>query len=179
VGELRLVATLSVAAVLFLGSIKLFALSEFRTVLAETYGLPSSLVPYVAVGVPLAELICAGLLFAPGLEGFALLASAGIFLVFGVGTTVATVQRRSGDCGCLGMIRNEPLSRMTSVRAFLMAGIAAVGFFSSDALPAISRPRGDLPSLLGIAGILALLVLGHAVVRLGVSLGARDGHIHN
>jgi hypothetical protein len=178
--ELKLMLALGLALLLVVfASPKFFALGEFRRILSETYRIRSSLVPIIAIGVPTVELVCAALLLVPNAQGVGFLASTATFSSFSVFASIAVVQGRSGTCGCLGALRQEPLDRSTAVRAFAMATLAAVGLMLSVSMPRVAQHGNEVSLLLGGAGVVILIALSRAILRLAVTLGGSRGPVRD
>lgn len=164
---------LALAGVFLVSGIgKLISLERFRSVLRETYAMPSRLAAPASLLVPASELGVAVLLLVPGTTPVGLIAAAG--LLVGISGIVgrAWAQGSVGECGCLGALRTEQLSGRTLFRVLLLLVIALVGLaaeFQWLESPGDGLGMGPaIEVLLGTAGLViaaALIATSASVLR--------------
>ncbi len=93
----------------------------FQRALVTTYHLPPDLAPSVAWGVLIAESACAGLLVLPAARLYGLIVSSALLTGFSGAQAVAWSLGWRGECGCLGIVREEALGPGTLFRAVGLA----------------------------------------------------------
>ena len=105
-----------------------------RTAVRE-FGVPSALVPTIAVGLPLAELTCAVLLLTadPGAT-FGAVASALLLAAFTVAIAVNLLQGRRPDCHCFGQLDTGETGWLTVGRNAVLIVIALVPLAQAGSL---------------------------------------------
>jgi len=110
---------------------KLVAVGAFRRALENTYGLSSHVSTAAGPAIIALELTCAVLLILPETRSLGLLAGGTLVSGFVLSAIGALVSGGSGDCGCLGVIRGEPLGVMTVVRGVvILAALAGAALVS-------------------------------------------------
>jgi uncharacterized membrane protein YphA (DoxX/SURF4 family) len=123
---LALVLRLAIGAVLVVaGALKLRAPGDFATEIAN-YQLFPALAPYLAVVLPLVELVVGGaLLVAPrDSPRAAPVAALALFAQFTVAVAAAYFRRINIDCGCFGT-GGGPITALTLVRDLALMAAAA------------------------------------------------------
>lgn len=162
------------------GSAKLVGAATFRRALVDTYGVAARWSGPLAVGVPALELIAAALVIVPSTRPAGFAVSCLSFAAFGVVASMALVTGRSGDCGCLGELRAEPLSGRTARRAFALAGFAGVGLVVAMPVADVHPNAQDAWSVLVAVALLILGVLAYGLARLvGATRWRDDGPIRD
>jgi len=130
----------------------------FAAVLRNTYRIPVPLARPLALAVPAAEIGVAWLLVADTQLG--LVSSLFLFAVILAAVIAAKVRGGSGDCGCLGSIRPEPLSGRTVIKlcGLLLANALAVTWtsVSGPQQPLVVEPLGLMLTFLGIGLLIAI-----------------------
>lgn len=109
------------------GAGKIVAFREFRSVLATTYQVAGDPGRAIAIVVPSAEIIVAGLLWWPEARGLGYLLGSVLLSGFFATALTAWAHGESGDCGCLGVLRREPISGRTLLRTGILAVVALGG----------------------------------------------------
>lgn len=155
---LLLLARLVLAGVFVISAVaKLLDRSGSRAAVLD-FGVPATLAGVVASGLPVAELLCAGLLVSPD-PG----ASAGAWLSvlllasFTLAIVVNLVRGRRPDCHCFGQLTAAPLGWTTVARNAMLLVLALLPL----------SQRGDLPSVAG-----QLATYPPAELALGLLLGS-------
>lgn len=108
---------------------KLLDVGGFADVVRSYRALPESVVPVVALAVPLAEAALGAWLLSGRRLAAAGLASAAMHLLY-AGWSAAGVARglRLDNCGCFGVFLARPLTGMTVVEDAVMAGLSLLLF---------------------------------------------------
>ena len=162
------------------GSGKLADLRGGRRAL-EAFGVPSALVPTVAVVLPLTE-IAVGLALLPAASApAAATAAALLFAAFAVVIAGALRRGDAPDCHCFGAVHSAPVSGATLARALgLAAGATAVAAIEWSGSPTSAVAwLGDLSAVEAVAvgeGVaLAAVVVG--AVWLALHLLRQNGRV--
>lgn len=128
------------------GLLKLIDLASFSASLKSWTLIPSALVPWLAIGVPNAELLVCGLWFMPGYRRLATWLALGLLCVFtlGYGAQVAFAQPPS--CGCLGAV-SAALSVLDEwpavlIRNVLISALLACGLAERVSVPPTADESG-------------------------------------
>ncbi len=127
------------------------------------YGVPMSMLPLAAWGLPLAEASLAVALLTPWRPAAALLALA-LLAFYGLAMAWHLARGHTLDCGCGG----EPMavSWWLVLRNGLLAGVALL---AAHAAPMRALSLGDFAALAGSLALLALLYAAlHEVLRIGL-----------
>lgn len=145
---------------------KLASRSGLREQIGRYQLVPAPLLPAVAVGLPLLELLTGAALTLGFLPRAVSAVAASLFTVFTVGVVVNLARGRRIDCGCHGVLGDRPLSWAVAARAALLAGAAVL---VAGAEPG-TVPGGDAVAVV----VLVAVVL--CAVRLALSITQlRDG----
>jgi Methylamine utilisation protein MauE len=140
---------------------KLRDLGRFRATVAEYRLLPPGLVGAVAVLLAVGELTLAAALVAPALRTPALLATAGLLVLYGAAVAVNLARgRRDLDCGCAGPAVRRPISGWMVARNGLLAAVALAG-----TVPVHPRTLVWVDGLTVIAAIVVVAALHASVDR--------------
>ncbi len=128
--------------------------------------LPRKLVPSIVVGISLAELGLSSAL-AIGIEvRLAALATATMFVVFGVYRVIAANNSKQLTCGCAGAVRSDPVTPRALAATLLASALQAL------AAVVLVVPGASLPRLAGLAALalpFCAFLLGELRRRLGVA----------
>ncbi|MDQ4039113.1 MAG: redoxin domain-containing protein [Actinomycetota bacterium] len=133
----------------------------------QDFGVPASLVPVVAAGLPAAELICATLLVTEDPTAtLGAVASALLLGAFTVAIVVNLVRGRRPDCHCFGQLSASPTGWPTVARNGCLLVLATLPLSQAGDLPSVpgqlaSYSTGELALATVLAGLaVAVLVLG-------------------
>lgn len=142
---------------------KLSALDEFRAVLADYRVLPASVVPFVAILLPLNEIVLG--VFWLFSNDYVWLPTAGLLALYTAGIAINLLRGRVHiSCGC-GFGRStsadEALSWGLVLRNHVLIGAALL-----NAMPGTSRPVGMTDYVTLIAGLVAIFFLFAAANQL-------------
>lgn len=165
------IARLLLAAVFAVSGIaKLFDREGTRRAVVE-FGVPGSLVPPVAFGLPLAEGAIA-MSLVPGTTARAgAFAAIALLTAFMIGIAISLAQGRRPDCHCFGQLHSAPVGPSTLVRNVILAAGAGVVAFGAgaDAGGSVLDAIGDLD---GTGAVLVGVAVGAIAVALAI-LGRR------
>lgn len=179
IGALTLVARLVLAAVFAVAGIaKLRDRHGARRAVVE-FGTPARLAGPVALALPIAELIVAGLLLFPETAATGAMGALALLLLFTAAIALSLARGKAPDCQCFGQLSSSPVSGRTLVRNGTLAGLAVVALAGSVAEPPVSafawvgsRSGGETMVLLAlVTAAVALAVLGVAFFTLMRSYG--------
>lgn len=145
------------------GAVKLLDVARFRDVLVGTYRLRAAFAGAAALTVPLLELAIGALLLVPASSPVALPAAAG--LLAGITGVVfrAWADGGTGDCGCLGALKQSQLSGRTVLRAVGLLSLVLLAWlltFDPGNFSAAGRLPGIVTVGLTVVGVgLAIAVI--------------------
>ena len=108
-----------------------------RTAVRE-FGAPASLAPFLAFGLPLAELVVAALILNGPMRTVGSAGALGLLIIFSAAIAVRLARGDAPDCHCFGQIHSAPVSWKTLVRNGALAVLAATALAAGL--------RGDTPS---------------------------------
>lgn len=142
------------------GAAKLLNVSRFRDVLLDTYRVRPVLAGVAALTVPVLEMAIGGSLLVPVSSPVALAAAAG--LLAGItGMVVRTwAEGGTGDCGCLGALKQSQLSGRTVLRAVGLLSLVVLAWLLSFDIGNFTS-AGRTPGLFSV---------GFTIVGVGVAI---------
>lgn len=150
------------------GTAKLRSAGSFQHTLDRLDMLPARLKRPLVSGLPIAELLCGTALVAGLGTAFAATAGTLMLCVF-TGAMIITVQRgKSVPCNCFGTVSDAPMSWRTVLRNAILIAMGSVVVIASSADVAghsQSYPAYDLPLLIAVVVVMAILVLGRELRR--------------
>lgn len=88
------------------------------------FGVPGPLIGLLALGLPVAELVCAVLLVTPSFAWSGSILAAALLTVFTLAIVVNLAKGKTPDCHCFGKIHSEAVGWGTVVRNALLAVLA-------------------------------------------------------
>ena len=163
-GPVGLTASVIVAAVFLAAAVaKLADRAGTRTAVRE-FGAPAGLVPSMAFGLPLAELVVAALILNGPTRTSGAAGALGLLIVFSAAITVRLARGDAPDCHCFGQLHSAPVSWKTLARNGVLAILAVTALTAGLA--------GDTPSPVAwIANLdsLRLVAIGLAVTVVAVA----------
>jgi thiol-disulfide isomerase/thioredoxin len=166
IGALTLVARLVLAAVFAVAAVaKLRDRCGTRQAVVE-FGAPEGLAGPLALALPLAELIVAGLLLSPETALAGAMGALALLLLFTLAVAASLARGKSPDCHCFGQLHSAPASWKTLVRngaLLAVALFALVGSVVEEPLSAVAW-IGEL----GAAEVITLVIAATASVVLAV-----------
>ncbi len=159
------------------GAVKMVDLADFRLAVRNYDLVPERLLGVFAVGLPIAEVACAGMLIAGLWTGPAAAALVLMLAVFVFAISVNLLRGRTFDCGCSGKTSSDITWRHVFVNAVLAVLALVVSIWAVQPLtvaagwgigggPALSG--GDALGVLvaaGTVGAIALLLVEAFSVR--------------
>lgn len=130
---------------------------------AAEFGVPSSLVGFVALVLPTVEIAIAVLLLFNISSWFGAIAAAVLLSLFVLGMVIQMAKGNRPDCHCFGQIHSEPVGVSSVIRnvIFLVPAIVIISNGRND--QGMSIADIDRDSLQMILVILAVLLLGIAI----------------
>jgi hypothetical protein len=138
------------------------ALRLFRESIRSMGVLPGWLVPPVAVAVPLAEALAAGLLVVPSTARAGAVLALCLLLAFSVAITSVLRRGTSASCRCFG-VRDVQFGRRHLVRNYLLVAIA-VAVAAAPATPEAEHPAAiALAVAVGFVGAAFVVVFDELV----------------
>jgi thiol-disulfide isomerase/thioredoxin len=165
-GPIGLTASLIVAAVFVVSAVaKLADRVGTRTAVRE-FGAPASLVRFLAIVLPLAELTVAALLIHAATRTVGGAGALGLLVVFSAAISVRLARGDAPDCHCFGQLHSAPVSWKTLARNGMLAVLAGTALTAGLA--------GDTPSAVAWIGNLdttAVLALVTAVTAVALAAG--------
>jgi len=174
-----LAARLVLAAVFCASGIPKFGDRTGTRATAAAFGVPARLTSFVALALPVAELLVAAALIpasAAALAGWAALA---LLAVFSGAVLVSLARGRRPDCHCFGQFSPVPIGWRTLARNAVLAGVA--GFIAIGGWPDGGASLGEVgatrAATLAAAAALALAVAADAAVV--VLLLGRRGRVRD
>jgi len=152
------------------GAVKMIDLADFRLAVRNYQLVPERLLGAFAIGLPVAELACAGLLIAGVLTGPAAALLVVMLAVFVLAISVNLLRGRTFSCGCSGKTSSDITWRHVIVNGGLAVAAALVSVWAVQPLTVTAGwGIGGTPALSG-AGALAVLLAAGAVAVLGLLL---------
>ena len=138
----------------------------------QDFGVPATLSGVVAAGLPVAELLCAGLLMStdPGASAGAAL-SALLLASFTVAIVVNLLRGRRPDCHCFGQLSSAPTGWPSVVRNGGLLVLALLPLIATDPLPSVPAQLATY-SAADLAMGASLSALAIAVLVLGALFGS-------
>jgi len=135
------------------------------------FGAPSALGPFVAVALPLVELVIALALVPASLAVWGAVAAVALLTVFVIGAGVALARGRRPDCHCFGALHRSTVGPGLLVRNALLAGAAIVVVVAGggSSVPAWWHGLGSGAR----AAVIVVVVLGALVLVVGKLLWQR------
>lgn len=133
------------------------------------FGMPASLVPAVAVFLPLAEIAVAVSLLFVTTSWYAAIASAALLGVFTAAMLYQMAKGRNPDCHCFGQVTSTPVSNSTVVRNVLLiiASAVLVSRGAFDQGTALVSGRDDAFAVVfGLAFLGLLFASFHTLVQI-------------
>src|SRR4051794_17575209 len=122
--ELVLAARLLLAAVFAVaGAAKLADRAGSRRA-AVAFGAPGWSAGAIASGLPLAELVVAGLLLAPATASTGAVGAIVLLTVFAIAIALNLARGRTPDCHCFGQLHSSPAGWRTLARNAALAALA-------------------------------------------------------
>ena len=151
-----LIARLALATVFAIAAATKLADREGTRKAVAAFGAPERLAAPLAILLPLAELVVAGLLLPATTAVYGAVGALCLLAIFSIAIAVSLARGRTPDCHCFGQLHSEPASWKTLVRNGVLAAVAVVALAGSIAEPDASAVAwiGDL----GGAELLALAV---------------------
>ncbi len=133
------------------------------------FGGPRRLAPAIAIGLPLIELLVAGLLLIPSTAAVGAAAALILLVLFTAVVGRSLVRGDAPECHCFGQLHSSPAGGRTLARNGVLAALAAValvGSLSDDvASPVAWLTRLDAAELIAVAvSAAALAVLGMGTI---------------
>jgi len=152
------------------GAVKMADIADFRLAVRNYDLVPQRFLGAFAIGLPAAELACAGLLIAGVLTGPAAALLVVMLAVFVVAISVNLLRGRTFSCGCSGKTSSDITWRHVFVNGGLAIVAALVSVWAVQPLTVTAGwGIGGTPALSGGAA-LAVLLAGGAVAVLGLLL---------
>jgi peroxiredoxin/uncharacterized membrane protein YphA (DoxX/SURF4 family) len=153
---------------LLAGIAKLHDYHGTRRALSE-FGVRDGLNPFLAVGLPLAELSAAIMLLNIVMARDGALLSGLLLGTFEVAIAANLLRGKTPDCHCFGQIASRPLSWSLFGRNLVLLALAALVFTSGPGTGAFGWlsmfTTGEAVNLLFISGLLLLVILGFRSIR--------------
>lgn len=84
------------------------------------FGVPASLIPAVAIGLPAVEIVIAAGLLNVELSWFAAIGGISLLTVFSIGMIVQISRGNAPDCHCFGQLHSEPVGVKSLVRNIII-----------------------------------------------------------
>jgi len=157
------------------GAVKMIDIADFRLAVRNYDLVPARLLSAFAIGLPAAELACAGLLIAGVLTGPAAAVLAVMLAVFVFAISVNLLRGRTFSCGCSGKTSSDITWRHVIVNSVLAIAAALVSVWAVQPLTvAAGWGIGGTPALSGSAA-LGVLLAGGTVAALGLLLNEAFG----
>jgi hypothetical protein len=157
------------------GAVKMVDLADFRLAVRNYELVPERLLGAFAIGLPAAELACAGLLTAGVLTGPAAALLVVMLAVFVVAISVNLLRGRTFSCGCSGKTSSDITWRHVIVNAALAVVAALVSVWAVQPLTVTAGwGIGGAPVLSGSDALGVLLAAG-AAAALGLLLAEAFG----
>jgi Methylamine utilisation protein MauE len=157
------------------GAVKMVDIADFRLAVRNYDLVPERLLGAFAIGLPVAELACAGLLIAGVLTGPAAALLVVMLAVFVLAISVNLLRGRTFSCGCSGKTSSDITWRHVVVNAALALAAAVVSVWAVQPLTVTAGwGIGGTPALSGGAALGILLAAG-AVAGLGLLLAEAIG----
>jgi thiol-disulfide isomerase/thioredoxin len=135
-----------------------------------SFGAPERVAPALALLLPAAELVAAGLLLPATTAAAGAALAAALLLLFSAAIAVNLARGRSPECHCFGQLHSAPASRRTLARNVMLAGVAGLALASAlrehdrSAVAWLGRLDGAEATALGVGlGAACLLAAGGAV----------------
>lgn len=152
------------------GAVKMIDLADFRLAVRNYELVPQRLLGAFAIGLPVAELACAGLLVVGVLTGPAAAFLGVMLAVFVFAISVNLLRGRTFSCGCSGKTSSDITWRHVIANALLAIAAALVSAWAVQPLTVTAGwGIGGAPALSGGAALGVLLAAG-AVAALGLLL---------
>lgn len=152
------------------GAVKMIDLADFRLAVRNYELVPQRLLGAFAIGLPVAELACAGLLVVGVLTGPAAAFLGVMLAVFVFAISVNLLRGRTFSCGCSGKTSSDITWRHVIANALLAIAAALVSVWAVQPLTVTAGwGIGGAPALSGGAALGVLLAAG-AVAALGLLL---------
>lgn len=152
------------------GAVKMIDLADFRLAVRNYDLVPERLLGAFAIGLPVAELACAGLLVAGVLTGPAAALLVVMLAVFVLAISVNLLRGRTFNCGCSGKTSSDISWRHVIVNAVLALAAAFVSVWAIQPLTVIAGwGASGTPALSGGDAVGVLLAAG-AAAALGLLL---------
>lgn len=148
---------------LIAGASKLTNRTETRRAFGD-FGLPETLLSFLAIAVPVVELVTAAALLIDPLATWGALAATALLMVFTAAVAINLAGGRVPDCGCFGQLSAGPIGPHTLVRNGILTALAAGLFW-------LTRTN-DAPGLLGWVAPLAAaehVFAAATIVLLGIA----------
>lgn len=130
--NLQLYIRLLLAAVFLTAAVGKLLDREGSKKAAKDFGVPESLAPTIAIGLPVFE-IAIGIMLLP--MNYARIGATGAVILLAVFTALMVLQRIKGnapDCHCFGAVGSEPVSGLTIARNLGLTLMAAIVVFVGD-----------------------------------------------
>jgi uncharacterized membrane protein YphA (DoxX/SURF4 family) len=135
------------AMFLYAGALKLGDTAAFAADISHYRVLPSALVPALAVGLPVLEIVAAVALLTPTFAQGGALLCALMLGVFAAGMAQAKLRGIDLDCGCFGAASTQKVSwakvALNAALAILAGWIASTSRSRRDTTPAAAPPSAQ------------------------------------
>jgi hypothetical protein len=150
------------------GAVKMIDLADFRLAVRNYELVPQRLLGAFTIGLPVAELACAGLLVLGVLTGPAAALLVVMLAVFVFAISVNLLRGRTFSCGCSGKTSSDITWRHVIVNSLLAIAAAVVSVWAVQPLTVTAGwGIGGPPELSGSAALGVLLAAG-TVAALGL-----------
>lgn len=157
------------------GAVKMVDLPDFRQAVRNYELVPDRLLGAFAVGLPVVELACAGLLIAGVLTGPVAALLVVMLAVFVFAISVSLLRGRTFSCGCSGKTSSDITWRHVLVNGVLAVMAALVSVWAVQPLTVTAGwGMGGSPALSG-SGALGVLLAAGVVAALGLLVAEAFG----
>ena len=159
-----LLCRLGLAAVFALAAVGKLADRPGARMAAVDFGAPQALAGPIAIALPLAEFVIAGLLVAADTARWGSLGAAALLVIFSAAIVLARGRGREPDCHCFGQLHSEPAGPKALARNAVLGAVAIFVVVAgwNDPGPGAFGWIGDLHG----SGLLALIAGSTALVAL-------------